>query len=214
LTDRISEVLFVPSESSVENLLKDGIDSSKIFVVGDIMKDLMRICEDENIIPPDTREDYYYTTIHRPYNTDSKDRLLMILNALQGLSKQVVFSLHPRTRNLMSNYEISLSDFSNIDFIEPQGYLENLSSLKHCSGLITDSGGMQKEAYWCQKKCVTLRSETEWTETLENSCNELLFDDLTYLQKAIDNKPTEWSDSLYGDGEAASNMSKLLMERL
>lgn len=214
LTDKISELLFVPSQGSVDNLTNEGIDSSKVFIVGDIMKDLMKICEDENIIPEHHEEEFYYTTIHRPYNTDSKERLVTILNALQNLDLKVVFSLHPRTRNLMSNYEVSMDDFDNIRFIEPQGYIENLASLKNCSALITDSGGMQKEAYWCQKKCVTLRSETEWTETLGNACNELLFDDLSGLQNSINNKPSHWESSLYGNGAAAKQMSEIISERL
>ena len=96
-----------------------------------------------------------------------------------------MFSVHPRTRKLLDDYGLLRQDYKNVIFIDPQGYFENLGFLYHSDGLITDSGGMQKEAYWLMKRCVTIRMETEWVETLNHNWNQLLFEDLNLLKKRI-----------------------------
>ncbi len=160
ITDHISKLLFAPSITSVQNLQKEGIEEG-VHVVGDIMKDLINIVLSKGIIDKPLNEaPYYYVTIHRPYNTDDKERLTYVLEHLNGLDKPVIMSLHPRTRLLMKDYGILIADFDNIKFIEPQSYFDNLTYLHQCEGLITDSGGMQKEAYWLKKRCVTIRKET------------------------------------------------------
>ncbi len=213
LTDRISSILFVPVESARENLLGEGISSERIHVVGDVMRDIMRICLQRNLVAS-RKPSFYYATIHRPYNTDVKERLVAIFKSLNRLGNRVTFSLHPRTRALMASFQIDFVDYNNIDFIEPQSYLENLSYLNSCKALITDSGGMQKEAYWLKKKCVTIRSETEWRETLASGCNELVFDDFAHLEPALNRRPKEWKDDLYGNGKAARQMCRIIAEQL
>jgi len=176
LTDHISRLLLVPSEKSVDNLSKEGINKN-VYIVGDIMKDLLLLFKNKNLLNNKiSKKDYYYVTLHRPYNVDEENRLKYILKSLGNLDKKVVFPMHPRTKNKLKQFEIDLNDstFSNIEVIEPQAYQENLSYLFHSSALITDSGGMQKEAYWLEKPCVTIRTETEWVETMEGDANTLL----------------------------------------
>ena len=155
-------------------------------------------------------EEYYYVTIHRPYNTDDKERLYYVLNSLNILKKKVIMSVHPRTANLMNHFEFKKDNFSNISFIDPQSYFNNLSYLGNSIGLITDSGGMQKEAYWLEKKCITIRKETEWIETLKNECNTLLFEDLPNIQDILNNTNSIWNSNLYGDG----NSCKKIVEQI
>lgn len=208
LTDHVSNLLFVPSNLAVDNLKAEGLDSN-IFNVGDIMKDLVINSVQNNwIIKPKIEHDYFFATLHRPYNTDDKSRLQYVLDALNNLSYKTVFSIHPRTRNAMKDYNLFETSYPNILFINPQPYFENLGLLHFSKGLITDSGGMQKEAYWLKKPCVTIRKETEWTETLESDANILIFDDLTSLNQHFSNDLTKWDNTLYGDGETALNIVK------
>jgi UDP-GlcNAc3NAcA epimerase len=211
LTDHISDLLFVPSENAVSQLASEGI-TKQVFLCGDVMKDIMKICLDQNIIPDNNNKNYYYTTIHRPYNTDDKERLISILNTLNALDKKVIFSIHPRTLNLLKNtYQVELN-FNNIEFIEPQGYFDNLAYLKNCDCVITDSGGMQKEAYWLQKKCITIRKETEWSETLENGCNTLVFDDLNEIENILKTENLQFDNMLYGTANASEIIAASIID--
>lgn len=209
MTDHISELLLVPSEISVGNLEKEGI-SRNVHVVGDIMKDLVVYCKENNKLKDlSSKGDYVYATLHRPYNTDEKDRLEYVLNSLDAVEYPVIFSIHPRTINSMKKFGLNRKDYSNIEFIDPVGYFDNLSYLLSSKCLITDSGGMQKEAYWMKRKCITIRTETEWVETLDNNANHLVFNDLSELNKLI-NKKSIWNEQLYGDGNTGNLISKLL----
>lgn len=209
MTDHISKLLLVPSQKSVGNLKKEGLTKG-VHIVGDIMKDLVLKCVSDGVIGKKTKkEDYYYVTLHRPYNVDEKDRLQYVLESLNILDKKVVFAAHPRTQHRIK--EFGLQDkLDNIEVIDPQAYFENLTFLYHSSGLITDSGGMQKEAYWLNKPCVTIRSETEWVETLTNSANVLLFEDLSNLKNIMNRSIPLYEDNLYGDGNAAFAICKLI----
>lgn len=204
LTDHISSYLFVPSEQSVQNLKREGIVKN-VYTVGDIMKDLVEHCvSNQLVIEPSVKEPYYYATLHRPYNTDEEERLSYVLNTLNTLNHKVVFSIHPRTKHKMKLFGLERTSFKNIDFINPQGYLENLGYLQGAEALITDSGGMQKEAYWTNTKCITMRSETEWTETLEGGSNHLVFEDLSQIKTHLENtKDVTFDKGLYGSANAA-----------
>ena len=215
LTDHISDLLFVPSAISVQNLENEGVRKG-VHVVGDIMKDLVQYVTQNDLLwehVPKERN-FYYATIHRPYNTDEKDRLKHVLDVLEQLDKKVVFSLHPRTKNLASSYGLNLEDYTNINFIEPQSYFSNLGYLQNSAGLITDSGGMQKEAFWLKKKCVTIRKETEWRETLEDNANVLVFTDLLKIKEELQKLPKKWNESLYGDGASGSKMIDKIIQFL
>lgn len=204
LTDHISKLLFIPSVIAKNNLDKEGIIGDNVIEVGDIMKDLILFVKDNySIYQRSIEETYYYVTIHRPYNTDSKDRLGYILNSLNNLKEKVVMSIHPRTSNLMKEYGLLQGDYENIYFLKPQSYFDNLSYLFHCDGLITDSGGMQKEAYWLKKKCITIRKETEWIETLKGGANVLLFDSLENMESILKENINDWDNEMYGNGDSS-----------
>lgn len=213
LTDHVSYCLFAPSDTALENLKKEGIVKN-VYNVGDIMKDVIKYFTDRKLITKKSRMSYYYATIHRPYNTDSKHRLTYILDSLNNLDQKVILSIHPRTSNQMLIYQINKYKFNNIKFIEPQSYLDNLSYLSLSSALITDSGGMQKEAYWLKKKCITIRKETEWIETLENKNNSLLFNDLSNLRTVINEENSGWREDLYGKGDTSQLIVDIIKKKL
>ncbi|CAL2082977.1 non-hydrolyzing UDP-N-acetylglucosamine 2-epimerase [Tenacibaculum sp. 190524A05c] len=205
LTDHVSSCLFTPSKIASANLEKEGLVEG-VYEVGDIMKDLVVYVEENELLKPFKEESYYYATLHRPYNTDDDSRLRYVLDSLNSLNKKVVFPIHPRTKNNMSVFDLNIEKFTNIEFISPQSYIDNLSYLVHSEGLITDSGGMQKEAYWLNKKCITLRTETEWVETLIGGNNILLFNDLSTLDKELVTVGENWNEELYGDGTASEKI--------
>lgn len=213
LTDHVSELLCVPSELAKNNLSMEGM-SNGVYIVGDIMKDLILNYTINNLVKaPKIEEDYLYATIHRPYNTDKEERLQYVLENLNTLQQKVIFSIHPRTRNSMKNFGMEESSFGNIIFISPQSYFDNLSYLAYSKRLITDSGGMQKEAYWLKKQCITIRTETEWVETLKNGANVLLFDDLSQLRSASTNiKEETFDEQLYGNGDTAQRIVNLIIK--
>lgn len=200
MTDHISSLLFVPSDRAVENLEKEGITKG-VHIVGDVMKDIVVfVKQGKHIGARPLAKKYFYATLHRPYNVDEKERLIQILNKFNTLNHPVVFSAHPRTVNRMVDFGIDIESYKNVQIIEPQAYFENLTYLNHSEALITDSGGMQKEAYWLEVPCFTIRSETEWVETLEGGANQLLFEDLTGL--GLLNQVITFDNDLYGSGNS------------
>ena len=213
LTDHISTCLFTPSQISIQNLKKEGIVNG-VYNVGDVMKDLLYFVKNNDLIGANViKENYYYVTIHRPYNTNNKQRLSYVLDSLDSLDLIVILAIHPRTSNLMKTFNLKKEYYKNINFIEPQSYFDNLTYLNFTKALITDSGGMQKEAYWLEKKCVTIRKETEWTETLINKSNTLLFEDLSGLQHILNDITTIWNPNLYGDGKCSQKIvNQILMD--
>ena len=207
MTDHISTLLLVPSQKSVDNLNLEGL-SDGVHIVGDIMKDLVIQCiEDKAIGARKTKEPYYYVTLHRPYNVDEEHRLRYVLESLNKLDKRVIFAAHPRTQNKIKSFGLD-NILTNIEVIDPQPYFENLNYLFHSAGLITDSGGMQKEAYWLKKPCTTIRSETEWVETLADDWNVLLFSDLTDIEDISKRTLKDHNENLYGNGKAAEEICK------
>ena len=207
LTDRISSLLFCSTELGRNNLLNES-NKGDIFICGDIMKDSLSLVSSS--LTRDINFDYILATIHRPYNTDDKNRIYSVLKILNHLDNKVIFPIHPRTNKLLDKFEINKEQFSNIIFIEPSGYKEFISLLNFCNAIITDSGGIQKEAYMLQKKCITLRSETEWTETLKGFWNELVFEDLDEVSIALAREPieSEYDNDVYGIGSVSDNIVK------
>jgi UDP-GlcNAc3NAcA epimerase len=214
MTDHVSAMLFVPTQNAIDNLNKEGIQVN-IYLTGDVMKDMVRIVRDKNILTPnEDKEQYYYATLHRPYNTDEKERLAYVLDTFNQLLFPVKFPAHPRTRHKMKTFGLFEGDYPNVIFCEPFSYFDNMKQLFNARALITDSGGMQKEAYWMQKKCVTIRTETEWVETLANSWNTLLFEDLSNLDIVLETKVTNWNADLYGNSQASKEIVELIMENI
>lgn len=201
-TDQLTDLFFTSSEQSVIQLKKEGITKGVIHS-GDLMKDLIFVIQKKGLLRKTAKNsDKIYCTIHRPYNTDQPKRLKYILEQLNILDKKVVFSLHPRTKKMMDEFSLPLEAFTNIEFIKPQSYLNNLNNIYNFDSLITDSGGMQKEAYFLKKRCITVRSETEWTETLNNNWNTLVFENLDEIKTILSRPLGTWNEHLYGDGNA------------
>ncbi len=180
VTDHLASLLFCPTATAVQNLEKEGIVEN-VFYTGDVMFDVAvqfsRKAEEKISILSDLalgRKEYILATVHRAENTDNRQRLLNIFSALKELSKEitVVIPLHPRTRKMFVNY-FPEDQFGDIKIIEPVGFLDMVSLESNARLIITDSGGVQKEAYFHEVPCVTLRDETEWVETLEAKWNVL-----------------------------------------
>ncbi|MCP9747563.1 non-hydrolyzing UDP-N-acetylglucosamine 2-epimerase [Lacihabitans sp. CS3-21] len=209
LTDHLSEYFFVSSKDAISKLNKEGI-TRNIFECGDIMKDIVTMATCNKWLKELNIDfEYYYATIHRPSNTDDENRLKRVLQNLNDLDKKVIFPIHPRTEKLMNSFKLKIENYKNINFIKPQGYLVNLSYLEKSSGLVTDSGGMQKEAYWMKKVCVTLRKDTEWIETLNSGWNTLLYDNLSQIGTTLMSMPENYV-SLYGDGNTANKIIDII----
>lgn len=207
LTDRISNLLFCPTDTAVQNLKKEGFEhfDCKVIKSGDVMQDgaifYQQFAKKPNL---EIHANYVLCTIHRAENTDDSNRLTNIFNALRNIARtrQVILPLHPRTRKLVEN---SIIDIGNILIIEPVGYLEMIWLISHSNIILTDSGGLQKEAYFFRKPCITLRDETEWTELLEIGANVLVGANTDQIIDAVENCTSgSFRDlHLYGDGKAS-----------
>lgn len=214
LTDHVSAMLFVPTRNAANNLKKEGIIKN-FYISGDVMKDMVSIVKNRGLLSDAKDKDgYYYATIHRPYNTDEKERLAYILSIFNGLTYPVKFPIHPRTKSRMKSFGMFESDYPNVEFCEPFSYFDNMKQLHNSRGLITDSGGMQKEAYWMKRKCVTIRTETEWIETLHGGWNTLLFEDLSSMKDLLKVTPNDWDSNLYGKSSASNEIIRLILENI
>jgi UDP-GlcNAc3NAcA epimerase len=210
VADTFATLLFCPVQEAVDNLGKEGIHHQGVYLVGDVMCDMLTLAQ------PHIRQmldfTYYFCTIHRPYNTDDPERLLRILKALNQLQHPVVFPLHPRTNSRMDQDQIRQDDYPNVRFIEPIGYLDCISYQNGAACVITDSGGIQKEAYILQRKCLTIRSETEWNGTLRHGWNTLVFEDIERISELVDAIPEDYVPGMFGDGRSAQRISRIIAE--
>lgn len=185
VSDHTSDVLFAPTDTAMKNLATEGLEK-KAVLSGDIMVDSVQQNLKKAIQVPLSAQingSFYLLTLHRPYNVDSASNLEEILQKLSTLNKQIVFPVHPRTRNIILKNNIPVP--SNITVIEPQGYLSFLHLEYLSEKIITDSGGIQKEAYLLKKPCITLRTETEWTETVEDGWNILVNSDSENIAEIV-----------------------------
>ena len=212
LTDQISDLLFCPTDIAVDNLIKEGFahKSAKVFQVGDVMQDAAMLFSKKATVPTNFSlpDGFVLATLHRAENTDSPIRLASIVKALNYIHREiapVVLPLHPRTRKLIAEQQITL----NVHLIEPVGYLEMLWLLDHAGLVLTDSGGVQKEAFFFSKACVTMRDQTEWVELVDSGANELVGADADMiLQAAHKNYGRTVADDsqIYGGGLAAGKL--------
>ena len=227
LTDHISTLLFCPTEEAVKNLQNEGFMGDKMkgrhFVdnVGDVMYDAVlfykKIAQPSKKLFNTLKEvnhEFYLATIHRAENTDDEKRLTSIVSALDKISKNmtVILPLHPRTQNLIKQYNLY---FNHIKVIEPVGYFDMLTLLGRCQAVFTDSGGVQKEAYFFHKPCITLRDETEWVELVKFGYNVLVGADCEKIMQAqgeLSVKHINFSSQLYGDGKAGEKIVQRLIE--
>lgn len=211
LTDRISNALFCPTDTAVNNLMREGFDNLPVQIIknGDVMQDAAMYYADKaqlksDIIRKAGLNKFVLATIHRQENTDNPENLKKIIEGLNAIHKEipVVVPMHPRTRNILAqNYQ--LPDFTIID---PVGYFDMIMLLKSCEMVITDSGGVQKEAFFFAKHCITLREQTEWVELVDKGFNLLVGSDIDKLRDAFDffrTKKSDFSIDLYGKGKAA-----------
>lgn len=216
LVDHCSQRLFCPTRTAVENLTAEGIETG-VDQVGDTMLDAVlqfaALARERSDILDRLeleRGAYLLATIHRNYNTDDPRALARLVGALESLGEPVLFPVHPRTRKELEKLE--LFDSRNLRLIEPVAYLDMLELESHARGILTDSGGMQKEAFFLGVPCVTLRPETEWVETVEAGWNTLTGSDPDRLRAAVANleRPCERPADLFGKGDAASRIVKRL----
>lgn len=217
IADQLSSLLLCPSQVAAENLAAEGI-CKNVVVTGDVMADALQFAETKasvqsNILSRLTLQpqDYLLATVHRAENTDNTQHLSDILMAFASLEETVVFPAHPRTRKLLN--EKGYQPPHNVLLIDPVGYFDTIALEKSARMLLTDSGGMQKEAYWLRVPCVTLRDETEWVETVEVGWNILTGADHSRIVAAVrDFQPPADHPPLYGDGQAAVHCMKALLE--
>lgn len=213
LTDQISDYLFVPSGVAKQNLLNEGIKEEKIFVVGDIMYDVSLYYKNK-IIKPIWFESlnlnkFILCTIHRAENTDDYNKLKNIFEGLGATNKDIILPLHPRTVNKIKEFNIKLP--KNIYIVEPVGYLEMVWLEVNSDLIVTDSGGVQKEAYFHGKYCITLREETEWVELVERGFNALVGSDVKKIKLELERNFDNILDAgVYGNGDTAKQIINLL----
>ena len=212
LTDRVSQILFCPTDTAIENLTKEGYDKldCKIVKSGDVMQDGAMFYKNLSVKPSiDIKDDFILCTVHRAENTDDEVRLRNIFDALNeiAIDKQIILPLHPRTKKIISNLKLNID---NLTIIDPLGYLEMVWLIDNCGLVMTDSGGLQKEAYFFEKQCITLRDETEWVELVNIGANTLVGADKTEILKAYKNNSEfnlkNSNIDLYGGGEASEKI--------
>jgi UDP-N-acetylglucosamine 2-epimerase len=216
LTDHCSDLLFCPTQTAVNNLAREGLQKG-IHLVGDTMYDAVlhftkiatqnsKILQTLRLMP----KGYLLTTIHRAYNTDNPEVLKTILSAFGQVEEIIVFPIHPRTNNAVKRADLKIP--TNVKMIEPIGYLNMLILEKNARIILTDSGGMQKEAYFLAVPCLTLRTETEWIETTQTGWNLIVGCDSELIINGI--TLHEWPNTppvpLFGDGHASSKIISLI----
>ncbi len=223
LTDHVSTLLFTPTEVATANLGKEGI-SDGVIMVGDVMYDAYLFYQihalDRSMVFPELDlqpKSYCLATIHRQENTDDPIRLSSIFKAFEAIAEKkcpLVIPLHPRTRDALNECNIESLPNTHIRLIEPIGYLDMIRLEAGAKVILTDSGGIQKEAYFAGVPCVTLRDETEWVETVENGVNFLAGSDVAATIEAYEKALTidvRLKNGIYGDGHAAEKIVESLL---
>jgi UDP-N-acetylglucosamine 2-epimerase len=237
LTDHLSTLLFCPTTQAVRNLSKEGIrngDKTVVENVGDVMYDSIlyysqlaenksTILKDLDLLFPETHNsklgtrNYYLATLHRAENTDDPKRLKSILKALAKIAKDipVLLPLHPRTKKMIRVQRL-IKEAKGIQLIDPVSYLDMLTLEKHAKVILTDSGGVQKEAYWFRVPCITLRDETEWMETIRSGWNVLVgteMDRILKEAKARNERSLPLNTTgIFGDGKASEKIIQILFD--
>jgi UDP-GlcNAc3NAcA epimerase len=234
LTDHLSTLLFCPTEQAVRNLSNEGIKDGRgrtVKNVGDVMYDSIlyysRIAEKKStilkgldLLTPNSAlrtPNYYLVTLHRAESTDDPKKLESILRALNVIGKEIpmVLPLHPRTKKKIKAYHL-FSEFKNIRLIEPVSYLDMLTLERNAKAILTDSGGIQKEAYWLRVPCFTLREETEWVETVKSGWNVLVGTStggiIREVSHAEGRREYPKENKIFGDGKASQKIVQTLVK--
>jgi len=219
-SDQLADVLFVPTPAGIKNLENEKLNQTgkDILEVGDVMYDAALFFgteqQDRNVLSAAGNEPFILCTFHRAENTDNPNRLSAIVDALNELSAhhKILLPLHPRTRQKLKDHKLELS----FPVIEPVGYLDMITLLKHCSLVVTDSGGLQKEAYFFKKNCVTLRDDTEWVELVEGGYSVLAGADKPLIVNSVSEllkRENNFEANLYGGGKAAQRIADFFAAR-
>lgn len=219
VADHLSGLLFCPSDTAVRHLNHEGITSG-IYLIGDVMLDVLnwakeRLAEHPASTPSRlelSEKQYILATIHRGENTDDGESLRRIVDAFNDIDERVIFPVHPRTRKAIAQFGCTLKP--HVELINPVNYLEMVSLVSGARMVLTDSGGVQKEAYWLGTPCLTLRKETEWVETVSAGWNVVVGADVKLVRDLVATfKPSEAHPPLYGDGRAAEKCVAVLAEQ-
>jgi UDP-GlcNAc3NAcA epimerase len=219
LTDHISHWLFCPTTTAVRFLQNEGIVQG-VHLSGDVMLDALnynRVLADQKatILSRLTlrSKSYILITLHRAENTDDHERFKNIIDAINHFPVPAIFPIHPRTRDKLKQYNLQIEN-KNIRLIDPVGYLDMLQLEAHASKILTDSGGVQKEAFFLQVPCITMRDETEWVETVERGANVLVGADSSQILQAVEHFTVDFSDIelIFGDGQAARKIVQQLLD--
>ncbi|MFC7164568.1 non-hydrolyzing UDP-N-acetylglucosamine 2-epimerase [Halospeciosus flavus] len=217
LTDHVADHNYAPAEGAADQLRAEGV-AGEVFVTGDVMYDAVLAARDRDFggstalddhgVDPD---EFVLATVHRAANTDDPERLASVLDGLAATDDPVVLPLHPRTENALDEYGLAERAAAELDLVDPLGYLDFLRLLSAARTVATDSGGVQKEAFYLDTPCVTLREETEWVETVDARWNTLVGADTAAIVDALDGeRPRPEKPSLYGDGDAAGRIAEAL----
>jgi UDP-N-acetylglucosamine 2-epimerase (non-hydrolysing) len=218
LVDHCSDMLLCPTQTAVDNLKKEGI-TKNVYLTGDVMvdaqRDCLRIAEEKSRILKSLKrkdKDYFLATVHRASNTDDRNNLAAIVMALEALS-DVVFPCHPRTEKYLKDFGLWQGLADRINLIKPVGYLDMLLLEKSAKKIITDSGGVQKEAYLLGVPCITLRDGTEWVETVEDGWNILVGPNREEIVDAARGfEPDHERQDVFGKGDASARIAELVVK--
>lgn len=219
VTDQLSDVLYTPSLSAVKNLTAEGVAKDKIINAGDVMYDAVlyfkEIAKERSTVLQElnlSQNGYILLTLHRKENTDNPEVLRDIFLTLGEINKKIIFPIHPRTLMRVKEYDINLP--KNVLTVDPLGYIDAVKLIQFAELVLTDSGGMQKEAYFLKRPCVTLRDETEWVELIECGANVLAGANANLIRESIKhaNFPP-CSNDIYGTGSAAKVIAMDLHSR-
>lgn len=219
LTDHISKYLFVPTNTAVANLKNEGL-SDKIYNVGDVMYDAIlhftKIAKEKSHVIEKLNIEsgkYILATIHRAENTDNMQRLKSIIEALNNSPITILLPLHPRTKKYMEEYGLKLT--GNVKVIDPVGFLDMINLENNAQKIVTDSGGVQKEAFFMKKPCITMRDETEWVETVQTGWNTIVGADKNRIEEALSSfNASGKQENIFGDGNASEKIIKVLDNRI
>jgi UDP-N-acetylglucosamine 2-epimerase (non-hydrolysing) len=216
LTDHCSDLLFCPTETAVENSKKEGINKG-VYLTGDVMVDALK----DNIEIAETKsnvldglslkqKEYYLATVHRAESTDAFEKLKSIVDAFCEI-KNLVFPCHPRTEKCLREFGLWDGLVEKAKVIKPVGYLDMLILEKNAKKILTDSGGIQKEAYILKVPCITLRENTEWVETVNDGWNVLVgADKEKIIKKANEFEPKGGQRNVFGDGDASERIKRII----
>ncbi len=216
LTDHAADLLLAPTRVAMDHLATEGLATRSV-LVGDVMTDVLFDVRDKvadaplSLSVPVEPGEYHVATIHRPDNTDDPERLRAIVDGISKVGRPVVLLAHPRLRHLAEKHGIAL-DTGSIRVSEPVGYPELVNAVMHSAGVITDSGGLQKEAFLLRVPCTTIRPETEWVETVDLGWNVLVDGDFPALPGIVERpRPTATDATPYGSGQAAQAAVEALL---